>query len=68
MTFDKIRENKTRVRLRLWYTPESTGERVGGMLGGVKMTAKGNLKRFAQLLERRGAETGAWRGEIGAQH
>jgi uncharacterized membrane protein len=68
VTFDKIRENKTRVRLRLWYKPESAAEKVGGMLGGVKLTAKGNLKRFAQLLERRGAESGAWRGEIAAQH
>ena len=68
VTFDKLRENKTRVKLRLWYQPESTDEKIGGMFGGVKLTAKGNLKRFKQLLERRGAETGAWRGEIAAQH
>ncbi|HUR87529.1 MAG TPA: SRPBCC family protein [Ramlibacter sp.] len=64
VTFDKIKENKTRVKLRLWYTPESSAEKIGGLFGGVKMTAKGNLKRFAQLLERRGMESGAWRGEI----
>jgi uncharacterized membrane protein len=68
VTFDKIREGKTRVKLRLWYEPQSTGEKVGGMLGGVKLTAKGNLKRFAQLLEKQGTETGAWRGEIAPQH
>jgi uncharacterized membrane protein len=68
VTFDKVRENRTRVRLRLWYEPESTGERIGGLFGGVKLTAKGNLKRFAQILERRGMESGAWRGEIAPQH
>ena len=34
------------------------------MLGGVKLTAKGNLKRFKELVERRGVETGAWRGTV----
>jgi len=68
VTFDKIKENTTRVRLHLWYQPESKAEKIGGMFGGVKMTAKGNLKRFKQLLERRGMESGAWRGEIAPQH
>ncbi|MEJ6022861.1 SRPBCC family protein [Ramlibacter sp. PS4R-6] len=68
VTFDKIGENKTRVCLRLWYSPEDATEKAGGLLGGVKLTAKGNLKRFKQLLERRGAETGAWRGEIAPAH
>ena len=68
VTFDKVRDNCTRVKLRLWYQPESGDERLGGLLGGVKLTAKGNLKRFKQLLETRGGETGAWRGEIAPQH
>jgi uncharacterized membrane protein len=68
VTFDKLRENKTRVRLRLWYAPESAGEKIGGLFGGVKLTAKGNLKRFASMLESRGNATGAWRGEIAPQH
>jgi uncharacterized membrane protein len=68
VTFDKIGENKTRVFLRLWYEPQDATEKVGGLLGGVKLTAKGNLKRFKQLLETRGAETGAWRGEVAPQH
>jgi hypothetical protein len=33
----------------------------------VKLTTKGNLKRFKKLLESRGQETGAWRGTI-TQH
>jgi len=68
VTFDKVAENKTRVKLHMWYEPETADERVGGLLGGVKLTAKGNLKHFKQLVERMGAETGAWRGEIAPQH
>jgi uncharacterized membrane protein len=67
VTFDKTGENKTRVVLRMWYEPATGAEKAGAMLGGVKMTAKGNLKRFKQLLERMGGETGAWRGEVAAQ-
>jgi uncharacterized membrane protein len=68
VTFDKIGQNKTRVKLQMWYDPQTTGEKVGSMLGGVKLTAKGNLRRFKQLLEARGAESGAWRGEISPTH
>lgn len=67
VTFDKIGENKTRVRLKLGYDPQTPGERVGAAVGGVKLTTKGNLKRFKALIERRGVETGAWRSTV-AQH
>jgi hypothetical protein len=46
------------------YEPDTLAEEAVDALGGVKLTAKGNLKRFKQLLESRGSETGAWRGEV----
>ncbi len=67
VTFHKLGDNKTRVMLQMDYQPESIGEKVGDAVGGVKLTAKGNLKRFKQLVESRGVETGAWRGEV-ARH
>ncbi|HEY1226646.1 MAG TPA: SRPBCC family protein [Ramlibacter sp.] len=67
VTFHKIGDNRTRVMLQMDYQPETVGERVGDAVGGVKLTAKGNLKRFKQLVEQRGAETGAWRG-TGTEH
>jgi uncharacterized membrane protein len=67
VTFHKIGENRTRVMLQMDYEPQTLGEKVGDAVGGVKLTAKGNLKRFKQLVEQRGAETGAWRGTV-AQH
>lgn len=64
VTFHKISDNRTRVMLQMDYQPRTLGEKIGDMLGGVKLTAKGNLKRFKQLVEGRGTETGAWRGTV----
>jgi uncharacterized membrane protein len=67
VTFHKISDSKTRIMLQMDYDPENFVEKVGDALGAVKLEAKGNLKRFKELLESRGSETGAWRGSI-AQH
>ena len=64
VTFHKIGENRTRVMLQMDYEPESLVEKAGDAVGGVKLTTKGNLKRFKELVEQRGAESGAWRGEV----
>ena len=64
VTFHKIGNNRTRVMLQMDYEPETLGEKVADAVGGVKLTAKGNLKRFKHLVEQRGAETGAWRGTV----
>jgi hypothetical protein len=44
--------------------PEGITEQVGDKLGFVKRRAKGDLERFKDLIESRGRETGAWRGEV----
>jgi uncharacterized membrane protein len=67
VTFQKVGENRSRIRLQMEFRPESTAERLGGALGGVRLTARSNLRRFKELVERQGTETGAWRGTI-AQH
>jgi len=67
VTFHKISDSKTRVMLQMDYTPQSVDEKIGDVLGLVRMQARGNLKRFKELLENRGTETGAWRGTI-TQH
>jgi uncharacterized membrane protein len=64
VSFDKIGENRTRVKLHMDYDPETAAEKIGDAVGGVKLTAKGNLKRFKELVERHGVETGAWRGTV----
>ena len=64
VTFDKIGENRTRVTMLMDYAPQTPGEKIGDLMGGVKFTAKGNLKRFKELVEQRGVETGGWRGTV----
>jgi hypothetical protein len=49
------------------YEPQTAVEKIGDTVGAVKLTAKGNLKRFKDLIEGRGAETGGWRGTV-TQH
>lgn len=65
-TFHRISDNVTRVTLQMDYDPQSVAEKVGDALGAVKMELKGNLKRFKEMLESRGTETGAWRGSVAA--
>jgi uncharacterized membrane protein len=67
VTFHRVADNRTRVVLHMDYEPETTGEKIGDAVGGVKLTTKGNLKRFKDLIEGRGVETGAWRGTV-TQH
>jgi uncharacterized membrane protein len=64
VTFHKISDNTTRVMLQMDYDPQTVTEKVGDALGLVKMQLKGNLKRFKELLEKQGQETGAWRGTV----
>ena len=67
VTFHKISDSRTRVMLQMDYAPETLVEKAADVGGAVKLTAKGNLKRFKKLLESRGSETGAWRGSV-TQH
>jgi uncharacterized membrane protein len=67
VTFHKIGDNRTRVMLQMDYEPETAVEKVADVGGAVKLTTKGNLRRFKKLLESRGTETGAWRGAV-TQH
>jgi uncharacterized membrane protein len=64
VTFQRVGVNRTRVKLEMDYDPQTVTEKIGDAVGAVKLTAKGNLQRFKELVEARGAETGAWRGTV----
>jgi uncharacterized membrane protein len=64
VTFHRIDDSTTRVTLQLDYEPEGVVENVGSALGFVDRRVEGDLKRFKEFIESRGAETGAWRGEV----
>lgn len=64
VTFSKRDHNQTRVTLHLDYDPHGMVENVGDALGFVSRRVEADLKRFKEYIEARGAESGAWRGEI----
>jgi uncharacterized membrane protein len=64
VTFHRLEEGKTRVTLQLDVDPEGPIENAGDALGLVKNRVKGDMERFKEFIEKRGSETGAWRGEI----
>jgi len=64
VTFHKINDNTTRVMLQITYDPQGFIENVGAALGIVEARMKGDLERFKEFIEKRGEETGAWRGVV----
>jgi uncharacterized membrane protein len=64
VTFHRIDDTTTRVMLQMDWEPEGMKESAGAALGMDNRRVKGDLERFKELIERRGAESGAWRGEV----
>lgn len=64
VTFHYIDDMTTRVTLQVGYEPEGFTEKVGDALGFMDRRIKGDLERFKDFIERRGSETGGWRGTI----
>jgi uncharacterized membrane protein len=64
VTFDSVGPNRTRISVDFGYDPKGVVEKTGDALGVVGRRVEGDLKRFKEFIESRGAETGAWRGEI----
>jgi uncharacterized membrane protein len=65
VTFEPMGDAQTRINVQMAVEGESTGENVAGdLLGVVESQVRGDLERFKQLIENRGEETGAWRGEV----
>ena len=64
VTFESLVTDMTRVNLQLEYTPQSAVESAGDAMGVLSRRVEGDLRRFKEYIESRGAETGAWRGEI----
>jgi uncharacterized membrane protein len=64
VTFHRLADDKTRVMVQLEYDPQGLVEHVGTFFGVPKADLEKDLERFAEFLEKRGAETGSWRGRI----
>lgn len=64
VTFHRLGDSLTRVTLQLDTTPEGVVETLGDKLGLVKHRAKGDMERFKDYIESRGAESGAYREDV----
>ena len=64
VTFESLGADRTGISVEFDWVPGGTKEQVGAALGFDSRQVKGDLKRFKELIEGRGFETGAWRGEV----
>jgi uncharacterized membrane protein len=64
VTFESLGDDRTRVDVEMAYETEGVVERLGSAAGLDERRVKGDLERFKELMESRGGETGAWRGEV----
>ena len=64
VTFHRLDQQKTRVMVQLDWEPEGVTEQIGSALGMDSRRVQGDLQRFKDLIEARGVESGAWRGEV----
>jgi uncharacterized membrane protein len=56
--------NQTKVMVQMDWEPEGMLETLGAAMGSDDRRVKSDLERFKELIESRGAESGAWRGEV----
>ena len=65
VTFEPLSEGKTQIRLSMSYQADPL-EAVGSAAGLDSLRVHADLERFKELVESRGTESGAWRGEVAA--
>src|SRR5262249_43808265 len=63
VNFEPVGGERTRVKLTVEYEPQGFVEKSGDALGLVSHKVENAVEKFKDLVEKRGIETGAWRGE-----
>ncbi|MPS47427.1 SRPBCC family protein [Methylobacillus sp.] len=66
VTFHHLDASTSRIMLQMDYDPEGLLENAGDALGVLTHRVNGDLERFKEFIESRGAATGAWRGQVDA--
>jgi uncharacterized protein (TIGR02271 family) len=65
ITFNALGADTTQVNAEIEYEPEGLLEKTGDVLGIPSGRIEGDLTRFRDYIEKRGRETGGWRGQVG---
>jgi uncharacterized membrane protein len=64
VNFRPLDQNHTIVTLQMSYEPQGAMESMGSAMGMMSRRVESDLRHFKDFIQRRGTETGAWRGEI----
>jgi uncharacterized membrane protein len=64
VTFEPLGPTSTRVTVSLGWEPEGVVEKVGAALNFDQRQVDKSAEDFKKFIESRGAETGAWRGDV----
>jgi uncharacterized membrane protein len=64
VTFHRLEDQRCKIMVQMDFEPEGVIETVGSAIGADERRVKGDLERFRDLIESRGVESGAWRGEV----
>jgi uncharacterized membrane protein len=62
--FEPIGPERTKIDVLMTWEPEGLLETLGAKTGADELGVKRDLENFKRLIEARGVETGAWRGEV----
>jgi uncharacterized membrane protein len=62
--FEPVGPDRTRVNLTMEYEPKGVVENLGDKLGAMSARVQDTVEDFKTFIEKRGQETGAWRGEV----
>jgi len=64
VTFHRLDDAHTRVTLQVDWEPEGFVEKAGALLHVDDLQVRRDLEKFKEIIEKRGAESGAWRGDV----
>jgi len=62
--FEPLGPDRTRIEVVMTWEPEGLVEAAADKIGASDRAVKVDLERFKELIESRGVESGAWRGEV----
>ena len=62
--FEPLGPDRTRIEVTMTWEPQGLAEAAADKIGISDRAVKVDLERFKELVESRGVETGAWRGEV----
>ena len=63
--FHRLDDTRTNIMVAMDAEPEGVAEKAANAVGLVSRRVRGDLERFKEMIEARGHESGAWRGEVG---